>query len=61
MSSSATPGSGRAVTAYMMESEFMFTLSPGDQASGTSAFLITPSRLPGPHGHRRLLLARRRR
>jgi hypothetical protein len=29
-------------TAYMMESEFRFTLSRGDQASATSAFLITP-------------------
>jgi hypothetical protein len=29
-------------TVYMIESEFKFTLSPGDQASGTSTFLITP-------------------
>jgi hypothetical protein len=29
-------------TVYMMESEFKFTLSAGDQASGTSAFVITP-------------------
>lgn len=27
---------------YMMESEFSFILSPGDQASGTSTFLVTP-------------------
>jgi hypothetical protein len=27
---------------FMMESEFSFTLSPGDQASGTSAFVVTP-------------------
>lgn len=26
----------------MMESQFKFLLSPGDQASGTSAFLVTP-------------------
>ncbi len=26
----------------MMESQFAFVLSPGDQASGTSAFLVTP-------------------
>ena len=29
-------------TVYMMESEFKFSLSAGDQASGTSVFLITP-------------------
>lgn len=29
-------------TVHMMESEFKFTLSPGDQASGTSAFIIVP-------------------
>lgn len=29
-------------TVYMMESQFKFVLSPGDQASGTSAFLIIP-------------------
>ena len=29
-------------TVYMMESQFKFILSPGDQASGTSAFLIIP-------------------
>lgn len=39
------PASGMSslgTTVYMMESEFKFTLSQGDQASATSAFLITP-------------------
>ena len=29
-------------TVHMMEAEYDFILSPGDQASGTSAFIITP-------------------
>lgn len=40
-----SPLSGMSVipaTVYMMETEFKFTLSAGDQASGTSTFLITP-------------------
>lgn len=39
------PASGEVslgTTAYMMESEFKFILSAGDQASATSAFVITP-------------------
>lgn len=41
----ALPASGMVnlgSTVYMMESEFKFTLSAGDQVSGTSAFVITP-------------------
>lgn len=34
--------SNLGTTVYMMESEFEFILSPGDQASGTSAFVIVP-------------------
>jgi hypothetical protein len=43
--SEGAPASGMtplSSTVYMMESEFKFILSAGDQASGTSAFLITP-------------------
>jgi hypothetical protein len=29
-------------TVYMMETEYKFRLSAGDQASGTSIFVITP-------------------
>lgn len=29
-------------TVYMMQTSYKFTLSPGDQASGTSTFVITP-------------------
>ena len=39
------PADGMAAlgtTVYMMESEYKFTLSAGDQASGSSIFLITP-------------------
>lgn len=39
------PLSGMSIvpgTVHMMESEFRFTLSAGDQASGTSAYVITP-------------------
>lgn len=47
-------------TCYMMESEFKFSLSGGDQASGTSAFIIVPE--PGALGLLALggLLLRRR-
>jgi hypothetical protein len=44
------PASGMSslgTTVHMMESEFQFTLSPGDQASGTSAFLVTPEPASG--------------
>lgn len=40
------PGDGNPAvlggTVYMMESEYKFILSAGDQASGTSIFMITP-------------------
>jgi hypothetical protein len=38
----ATGMSSLNTTVYMMETEFKFTLSAGDQASGSSIFVITP-------------------
>jgi hypothetical protein len=43
--SEALPVSGMTslgTTVHMMESEFKFTLSPADQATGSSAFVVTP-------------------